>query len=90
MQLDTIARRVGEEGLAAQPNRYRVGHLEAETAQTLDRRVDVVDEECKVLAPVGRHGAFDEVHLLAARVEPSSSEPEVRPVRPQSETKHPT
>src|SRR5437762_1229994 len=80
VDLDEIARWIGDERLAARSDRLGIAHLHAAAPQLCDRAVEVVDQQGEMLAVPGRGCALDQVHLLSAGVQPRPTEPEVRPV----------
>lgn len=80
MELDEIARRVADEGLATRADRPGIADLHAPSAQFCDRLLEALDEQREMLAVARRGRALDQVHLLAAHIEPGATEPEIRTV----------
>jgi hypothetical protein len=88
VQLDRVARRILEKRLQTPADTHRIPDLEASLPQLGDSRRQVLDEDGKVLAEVGRWLGLDEVDLLVAGVEPCSAKTEVGPIGPQAKTEH--
>ncbi len=65
-----------------------VADLDAATAQLGDHVVEVVHLDGEVLPDTVRHGALDQVDLLASEIEPRPAEAEVRPIRPLGQPEH--
>jgi hypothetical protein len=63
-------------------------HFYPGAAQIRDRPVHVCDSQGQVLAQIGGSGGLDQVYLLTARVQPRSSEPEVRSIRSLHQTEN--
>src|SRR4051812_15227788 len=63
VELDQVAVRIVEEGLQARADRHGGAHREAPPPQLRNRRVEVGDEERKVLSMAGRHRSLDEMDL---------------------------
>ena len=82
MELDHIARRVADEGLTAGGDWRRVGRPVATCPQLGDDGIEIVDAHGEVLAEVGRRRSLEEVDLLVADVEPSTSKAKVGPIIP--------
>jgi hypothetical protein len=88
VELNPVAGRVNHKGLDARPRRHRVSYFEALLSQLGDHRREVSESQGEVLAHVLWRLRFDEVDLLATRVEPSPAEGESGSVRTDLEAEH--
>ena len=76
------------ERLAPSPHRLRIGDLDTAAANLAHGCVDVGDPDRKVLTAAVRHREFEQVHLLARKVEPGPVEAEVGTVVAAGQTEH--
>jgi hypothetical protein len=82
VELDHIAGRVADEGLTAGADWRRVGRPVATRPQLSDDGIEIIDAHGEVLAEVGRSRSLEEMNLLVADVEPSTSKAKVGPIIP--------